>query len=109
MHRLMAFAVLLVLPLLAGCAHRSGNIVGEESCPPPAIVEPGHVHAPGCGHMFVAGIWLDWDQDFVDHSRWFHGPRVAGAPHLPIPVPFWGWWYGREGPGVTVPDTRGGR
>jgi hypothetical protein len=26
-----------------------------------AVVEPGHVHGPGCGHVFRGGIWVDDD------------------------------------------------
>jgi hypothetical protein len=83
MHRVIAIAMLAAVPFLGGCAHRQGGVIPEMECPPPAEVPPGHVHGPGCGHMRVAGCWVDYDAEFAARLRAWH---MRGAP-LEDPAP----------------------
>ena len=43
--------------------HRRDRVVvverGPREAPPPADLPPPHVHGPGCGHVLVAGVWVN--------------------------------------------------
>jgi hypothetical protein len=56
MMKALGWAVLLLGS--AGCVFEDEH---ERHRYRPAVVEPGHVHCAGCGHVMRGGVWVEAD------------------------------------------------
>lgn len=102
MHRILALAVLVLVPCLAGCRHYHSYVYHDDCYVPGRVV---HVHGPDCGHVIVDNCWLEPRVVHVEESWSYCAPRVVISPPVPVIPSFWGWGP-HFGPSIEIHRSR---